>query len=297
MTPRRRAGRPPAAPEGTYDLLRQLPGGRRAGGGGVSGATAAFKTNWYVLELVRRLHEAGWTELPLVGLAEALERADVPPSSSRAAVGRLVDHDMLRSWTVGGRRFVAPTPTALAVFAHVERSTHASFDPPSDDPWTVVVLTVPESRRGSREALRIRLRFLGFGLLDQGVWIAPGRPEVAELLRDVADDVVVMDAVFPAQQDLDARLNRAFSLDELRAEHDQFLARWGSRSRPVSDVLGAWLLLSVEWSRLAGLDPRLPIDRLPPRWPGPRSERAFLRWDARLAPRAVEQAARLMAGA
>jgi phenylacetic acid degradation operon negative regulatory protein len=262
----------------------------------VRGATTSLKTNWYVLELARRLHEAGWTELPLAGLAEALERADVPPGSSRAAVSRLVDHDMLRSWTVDGRRFVAPTAGALAVFAQVERSTRASFDPPFDGTWTVAVLTVPESRRRSREALRVRLRFLGFGLLDQGVWIAPGRPGVAEMLHDVADDVVVMEAVFPAEQALEARLHAAFSLDELRAEHDQFLARWGSRTRPISDVLGAWLQLSVEWTRLAGLDPRLPLDHLPRRWPAPRSERAFQRWDAQLAPRAVAQAARLMAG-
>jgi phenylacetic acid degradation operon negative regulatory protein len=295
MTPRR-ATRPRSAPTAREDLLRQLPGGRRAAGGGVSGATAALKTNWYVLELARRLHEAGRTELPLAGLAEVLDRADVPPSSSRAAVGRLVDHDMLQSWTVDGRRFVAPTNAALAVFAHVERSTRAPFDPPFDGTWTVVVLTVPESRRSSREALRVRLRFLGFGPLDHGVWIAPGRPEVLGLLHDLAGDVVVMEAAFPHEQDLDARLHTAFSLDELRAEHAQFLARWGSRTRPVSDVLGAWLQLSVEWSRLAGLDPRLPLDHLPRRWPASRSERAFLRWDGQLAPRALAQAASLMAG-
>src|SRR6185312_9910871 len=55
------------------------------------------------------------------------------------------------------------------------------------DCWTIVWHQIPEDRRLERSRLARRLRFLGFGSVQDSVWVSPHdhSSEVAELLEDL----------------------------------------------------------------------------------------------------------------
>ena len=73
------------------------------------------------------------------------------------------------------------------------------------DWWTVVWHQIPEDRRLERSRLARRLRFLGFGSVQDSVWVSP-HDHAAEVEKLVGDlDVASVTAVFLASVGLDAR--------------------------------------------------------------------------------------------
>src|SRR3989344_6024245 len=42
-----------------------------------------------------------------------------------------------------------------------------------DGKWKILIFDIDEINRGTRDSLRIKLKYLGFGLLQKSVWISP----------------------------------------------------------------------------------------------------------------------------
>lgn len=114
------------------------------------------------------------------------------------------------------------------------------------------------------------LEWMGYGRLQAGVWAHPHpHPDAAaRLLRRAAVDATwVEDA---GVEDDHVLASRAWALDDLRREHEAFLAEWSDVVLPddPADVLGMRLRLVHRWRSFLFLDPGLPADVLPDDWPG-----------------------------
>ena len=142
----------------------------------------------------------------------------------------------------------------------------------TDGPWTLLSFSMPEAWQRQRHDLRSRLAWSGFGPLQSGLWIAPGRVDVASVVAELGLDAHVrtFHAVPAPPTDLAQVVSEVFDLDALAAGYDEFLAVWDrpDAARNAGDALALTLRLSAEWLEVIRRDPRLPLHLLPERVAG-----------------------------
>jgi phenylacetic acid degradation operon negative regulatory protein len=149
-----------------------------------------------------------------------------------------------------------------------------------DGRWLLVVLRVPEERREVRHQVRTRLAWAGFGSLGGGLWISPHVERERELHDATRAGSVAELVSFHAEigdvGDPAKVVAEAWDLDEVSEAYRAFIARFG-RLRPSSRqaAFRAQTELVHEWRRFPFLDPDLPADMLPARWPRKRAHDLF----------------------
>lgn len=152
-----------------------------------------------------------------------------------------------------------------------------------DGLWTLVSFSVPEEESTRRRALRAALRGWGYAPLYDAVWLSPC-PMTPEARRDITWAAPGSMSVFRARHvDLDAELDRhpleAWNLTAIAAAYEAFIRRWGSLLPFVAEgsITGAAAvrarteLMDTYRHFFPTLDPLLPAELLPPRWPRARA--------------------------
>jgi phenylacetic acid degradation operon negative regulatory protein len=136
---------------------------------------------------------------------------------------------------------------------------------------------------------------MGFGMVANGVWMAPRRmlPELRETVRRLGFRryVHVFEGAYGGFEELERLVRRCWDLDGLRAMYRQFLSEfepvrqgWTAGS-PDLDGLRAFVdYTSVldRWRRFPYLDPGLPVELLPAGWEGRAAADLFFELRARL---------------
>lgn len=213
----------------------------------------------------------------------ALEQLEVEERNARQAVARLADQSILRSvkqgrrarWhlTDDGRRLLTEGTTRIYEFGAAEDTW--------DGRWLLVLCSVPEEQRAKRHQLRTRLGFAGFGFVAPGVAISP------HLERERRANIVLKDlSLLPGAMVLRAEtgdgvdaaelLGRAWALDSLAAEYQEFITTFEGRSPATDGARFAALIDLVHaWRRFPFVDPEIPSRLLPARWPGHRAKVLF----------------------
>lgn len=203
--------------------------------------------------LVRLLGEFGFTE-----------------GAARVALNRLVGRDLLARDKDGRQVHYRLTPRTVAVLAEGDRRIFTLGERPrGETTWTVLWHAIPDARRLARTRLVSRLRFLGFGSVQDGTWLAPHdhEKELAVLLAelDVAAHAGVMLGRPATAVDFGAFVTRVWDLGELDEKYRAFVAHF--RDHEVSDDRAALLLrtrLVHTFREFPFLDPELPEDLVPP---------------------------------
>jgi phenylacetic acid degradation operon negative regulatory protein len=203
--------------------------------------------------------------------------------TARQAVARSTRDGWLTGERVGRRTRMTVTPvTARMLEEGGERIFGFGPEHDWDGRWLVVVLRIPEDRRGVRTRVRSRLARAGIGPLGGGVWIAPHadrEPLVAAVLQAAgATDEAVSFLAQPGSLGSPGDLAAAWDLAELAQEYEHFIRRFtaaagGAPFRAQTELVHGW-------RRLAFLDPDLPGELLPPDWPRPRAYQLFRRRNA-----------------
>lgn len=144
---------------------------------------------------------------------------------------------------------------------------------PWDGKWRAVIFDIEERERGRRDYLRGRLLELGFGMLQQSVYISPF--DVAEDLREYLEAhrldgkayVLVADRLFAG--DDKALAEKVWSLDKINSEYDKLLAFW-ERSTALKSEPRESLLRKIKsgYLEILAADPCLPRELLPHYWVG-----------------------------
>ncbi|HET6833915.1 MAG TPA: PaaX family transcriptional regulator C-terminal domain-containing protein [Acidimicrobiales bacterium] len=233
------------------------------------------------------------------GLVTLLGELGFSPGSARVALTRLAARDMLARTKNGRRVYYSITPRSAAVLHEGDgRIFSLGRAPvPEHDQWTVLWHTIPEARRLQRARLTRRLRFLGFGPIQDGAWIAPHdrAREVTALLDElgVREHAGLMLGRPAASLDFSTFITRVWDLESLAARYRRFVQEYG-RYQPDSvrddiDDRHALLLrtrLIHTFRQFPFLDPELPEDLVPAPQHRPKAVRLFHDLYAALAPSA-----------
>lgn len=225
--------------------------------------------------------------VPTAYLVDLLGALGAGEPATRAALARMVRRDLLAPVRAGRSVGYLLTPTSERVLRDAHGRIFAR-DPfaPEGEGWTLVTFTVPEARRDLRHRVRAQLSWAGFGLLRDGLWIAPGEVDLTDVLGEFAQDSEVDLVAFRAVEvpgfSVATGVEGAWRLDEIRERHLEFQARWaGSGSAGAStDGVGAVrevTALVADWLALLRAVPRLPLAHLGEGWPSHASVEVFRR--------------------
>lgn len=208
----------------------------------------------------------------------------VSKNAVRMALARQVQRGLLSSRRSGREVVYEFTDFGMRTLSEVSVRVRAA-DPfqSTSAVWTLVSFSVPESRRDVRNRLRIHLSRCGLRPLRDGLWVALNSAAAEEVTRELDPEVADNAAldVFVATPHLSSGLTeivkRGWDVDELRAQHQEFLARWERRDPVDSDELSLLILFAADWVDLLGHDPGLPADVLGSDWPAARSAATAVR--------------------
>ncbi|WOF22851.1 PaaX family transcriptional regulator C-terminal domain-containing protein [Microbacterium betulae] len=198
-----------------------------------------------------RLRERGWFEVRREG-RESVYRL--------SAVGVLAIHE-------GAQRIHSPAPDAWA------------------GEWSMVVSSVPEGDRHTRDELRRQLVWHGFGLLAPATWIRP-RPGFDDILTATAELAAATLTTLTTRTSglaADRALAAAcWDLGPLGLDYEAYVrelrARMPAYRQAALDgrtALVARIGLVHSYRRLAWRDPRFPADLQPAGWQGDEARRLF----------------------
>ncbi len=217
----------------------------------------------------------------------------------RTALSRLKSRGTLLAERGPAGRAYRLSPAARRELERGDRRIYGYRPMAADDPWMVVLFSVPESDRPVRHRLRTELTWLGCGSIAPGSWVGPGHlaDETVHVLgeRDLLGYVTLFRAARPVTGVPTAEVAASWwDLDDLARRHRAFLAAQAPVARRWADTGGAaerafvdHLRLVDGWRELPYLDPGLPDALLPSDWPGREGVALFDHLHRRLAPAAA----------
>jgi phenylacetic acid degradation operon negative regulatory protein len=233
------------------------------------------------------LRTRGW--LPSAAIVVLLGEAGITAGNARTTISRLTRRGVLES-DQRGRHTAYRLTQAAATSLSTGGSALAGFTVRAeswDGQWTLVAFSLPRGADAQRRALRGRLRWLGFGLLYDGLWISPqqlpGRKE-AELAQ-ISDGAMT---VFRARRvEFSGAETRdplaAWDLAAIARAYEEYVDQWEALLPRVhaGDITGpeavrARTEVMDAYRQFVVLDPRLPQRVMPAGWPRPRAREVFV---------------------
>lgn len=214
---------------------------------------------------------------------EVLGRFGIAEQAARSTLNRMVGRDMLSRERRGRTAHFFLTERAEAVLLDGQRRIAAGplRDPADADGhgWVLLAFTMPTQAQKERHLLRSRLSWAGFGLLQNGLWIAPKPVDVDSVLTEemLGERIHVFDADPSPGTDLKQLAPEIWDLDTLAAAYDDFSRRWSESPAVGEDPLVRHLDISVDWLGLLRRDPRLPESCLPDGWPARQAQEVYAR--------------------
>jgi phenylacetic acid degradation operon negative regulatory protein len=231
---------------------------------------------------------------------DVMARVGVSEHATRSTLTRMVSRGLLRRHRHGRKMYYGLTEHSAGILkdgeARVWSTGPVNLDTHGE--WTLVGFSLPEEWRSIRHDLRSRLTWSGFGMIHNGLWIAPSRVDVTPMLAELGleDHVKVFTARLAHPAEIAPLLREAYDLDALARKYETFLNRW-DRPDPLPglpDPLARKLFLLSEWLETIRHDPRLPLADLPSDWPAPRGHDVLYRFHAALEDPAREIAEQIL---
>jgi phenylacetic acid degradation operon negative regulatory protein len=241
-------------------------------------------------------------QAPVAALVRLLAPLGISAPAVRTAVSRMARQGWLEPVRLPERAGYRLTPRAVQRLEQAADRIYRRDAPAWDRRWHVVVVADPVADRAARDRLRSGLRYLGYARLDGSAWISP-RASV-ELDALLAAEQVSAER-FHASYDGDSAALAARSWD-LAGLADAYrlwleMARRIVPSPPVHQPDGAQRLaaptdeavfaarseLVHQWRKFLFVDPGLPAELLPARWPGTEAAELFRTEAERLLPAAA----------
>lgn len=204
------------------------------------------------------------------GLVELLGEFGFSPGAARVALTRLARRELVARIRHGRHVDYCLTARSRSVLDEGDRRifTLARQREPlgkPDERWTVLWHTIPEDRRLQRQRLVRRLRFLGFGQVHDGAWVAAHDREgdVDAVLDelDLTRYAALMLATPAESVGVGSLLARVWNLAELGSRYEAFVADFGDRDPAALDDRESFVLrtqLVHSFRLFAVLDPELP---------------------------------------
>jgi phenylacetic acid degradation operon negative regulatory protein len=205
------------------------------------------------------------------GLVRLLGELGFSAGAARVALARLTRRELLERRREGRLVHYLMTPRTAALLREGERRIFAlGREIRAPAKWTLVWHAIPEEGRVERAGLSRRLRFLGFGSPQDGLWLAPHdrRHEAATLLDElgVAGHATVLVARPADAAAVEPLVARAWDAAGLAARYRAFVEAFARYERDGLGERDAFLVrtrLAHTFRQFPSLDPELPDDVAP----------------------------------
>jgi phenylacetic acid degradation operon negative regulatory protein len=221
------------------------------------------------------------------GLVTLLGELGFSEGAARVSCTRLVNRGLLARVRSGRLVHYRITERADRLLAEGDGRIFTLGDPRDDGgTWTALWHQIPEDRRLERSRLARRLRFLGFGSVQDSVWVSPHdhQAEVSQLVADLG--VAAFATVFLARvgdgSGLAALVGRAWDLTGLvdryaafAAEFSPYATRSGRAGLEDSEAFLVRTRLVHLFRGFPPLDPELPEELAPLSGPRGRAVKTF----------------------
>lgn len=229
-------------------------------------------------------HHGG--EIRLRALVALAEELCVAGSTIRVVAARLRDEGWLDVRREGRESVYTLTPKLLHTLDIGRRRLFEPEVRPWDGRWAMVIYTVPENDRRTRDVLRRKLSWLGFGPLAPATWICPhdrlerAATDCADLPNARLDLLTILSSGLDSDR---ALAQRCWDLAALNQEYAQFilvqrqnLARYEQVPLDGATAQSHRLRLLNEYRQFPFRDPDLPPELQPPGWVGAQARDLFL---------------------
>ena len=233
--------------------------------------------------------EGNW--LSVASLIALMADLGTDSAAVRSSVSRLKRRGVLEAARRDGQAGYALSADSLEVLREGDHRIWSRPRATAADGWLVLVFSVPESERGRRHALRSLLSRLGFGTAAPGVWVAPATlyDETVQALdrEGLTAYTELFRGDYLGAGDVAGRIGEWWDLMSLTTLYSDFcrayrpVARRRSGASPAA-AFAAYVPMLTAWRRLPYLDPGLPLEHLPPDWPGIEAAELFASLDSRL---------------
>jgi phenylacetic acid degradation operon negative regulatory protein len=227
--------------------------------------------------------------LPSAAIVALLGEAGVTSAGARTAISRLGRRGVLENRRDGRYSSYRLTEAAAGelISGGAWIAGFAAGADSWDGTWTLVAFSMPQEENGHRRALREQLRWLGFGLLFDGLWISPDtlNPFVEDRLR--AFDVGAMSVFRARHVELTSTSTRdpldAWDVAAIARQYETFIQRWKPllprvRAGRITGAAAVRTRTEVmdTYRRFPFLDPQLPLALMPAGWPRARARELFV---------------------
>lgn len=237
-------------------------------------------------------------EAPMRVLVDLLGAFGISADATRVVMSRLRAEGWFDSRRLGRESRYALTAQAWEMLDEGRPRIFERRREPWSGEWCLVTYSVPEAARQTRDRLRKRMAWLGFGPLAPSTWICPHdkRAEVVKVLEGEPEarfDVFMARSLGLAH-DRDM-VRRCWDLGDLNDAYGAFLhasqerlARFQESAPPGPEALVERIRLIHDYRRFPFQDPDLPLELLPAGWLGRQAHDVFLAAVGTLRPAALE---------
>lgn len=220
----------------------------------------------------------------LGSLIELLAPFGINDRLVRTSVFRLAEEGWLDARREGRRSRYTLDPRSAARFNRAHERIYAPVQRDWDGNWTLVFANIGAITAEQRAGLRKELLWQGYGTIAPFVFAHPAPDGAA--LDDILQRTGTADAVFvctasrpagPSGRPLDALVGECWQLGHVIDEHARFIADFtglaaqldnGAAPPTPEEAFVARMLTIHAFRRVQLHDPQLPLDLLPPDWPG-----------------------------
>jgi phenylacetic acid degradation operon negative regulatory protein len=231
-----------------------------------------------------------WT--PISGIVRLLGSVGVTPPAVRTAVSRMVRQGWLEPSEHQGRHGYAASARALARLTEARARIYRTRDPIWDGQWHVIVVEHTIDR-AVRRRVNASLGYLGYARLAPDTWVAPRVN--ADLTESLAGEKLECKQFLSRYVPGNGLAAELWDLKDLASTYRRFIgtareveARLRRPDLVPEDAFAIRTPFVHEWRRFLFLDPDLPIEVLPPDWPGHEAAVLFNTTAASLLPLARE---------
>lgn len=221
----------------------------------------------------------------LGSLIELLAPFGVNDRLVRTSVFRLAEEGWLDAEREGRRSQYSLHPKSAARFERAYQRIYTPSHREWDGRWTLLFATSGAISAEQRAGLKKELLWQGYGMVAPSVFAHPAAD--AETLDEILQRVEVKDCVFvcraseaepPPARPLRELIAQCWELDAVVKDYEQFIERFAAVPKLLQKAGNGTLepeqafvvrTLAIHCFRRINLhDPQLPLDLLPPEWPG-----------------------------
>lgn len=227
--------------------------------------------------------------LPSTLFVKLLEIFGIPAASARVALERVCKKGLLDRLPTEGRlvHYRLSASAAQRRIEAVNRLLHyGTAASPWDGTWTLLITSVPESRKLTRSRLRAQLSAQGFARQYDAVWVKPNRSAVATAKAVLAELEIEQCSVYNAEHvqvcGSSGDPREAFAISQVNSAYLRFIQAFdngvpSSEASPAAaDCLAQRIRLMAQWRSVIRQDPELPLALYPEDFARDRAREVFL---------------------